>query len=93
MVVIVSDTRGGDTHTHIIHIHTFTRYTCETYFARVKNKSALLKGECTHYHWDSLEAAWCVGHYGANLQPPLRLPAIPFLELKRLYDVHKSYNK
>lgn len=27
------------------------RYTCETYFARVKNKSALLKGECRHYHW------------------------------------------
>ena len=50
------------------------RYTCEVYFARVKNKSALLKGECTHHHWKFLETAWCVGHYGANLQRPLRRP-------------------
>ena len=41
---------------------------------RVKNKSALLKGECRHYHWQYLDTAWSIGHYCSNLQPPLRLP-------------------
>ena len=61
------------------------RYTCEVYFARVKGASKLLKGECRHYHWRYLETAWCLGHYNANLQPPLRLPH-NFDELKSQYE-------
>ena len=40
----------------------------------VKSKSVPLKGVCTHHHWRFLETAWCVGHYGSNLQRPLRKP-------------------
>ena len=61
------------------------RYTCEVYFSRVKNKSALLKGVCTHHHWRFLETAWCVGHYGANLQRPLRKPC-NFDKLRGRYE-------
>ena len=61
------------------------RYTCETYFARVKNKSALLKGECRHYHWGFLETAWCVGHYCSNLQAPLRFPR-DFHKVKDMFE-------
>ena len=52
---------------------------------RVKEKSALLKGECRHYHWRHLDTAWCIGHYGANLQAPLRIPA-RFHALKAQYE-------
>ena len=60
------------------------RYTCEVYFARVKNKSALLKGDCSHHYWKFLDTAWSIGHYGANLQSPLRRPQ-NFHKLKEKY--------
>ena len=61
------------------------RYTCEVYFSRVKSKCALLKGECRHHHMRFLDSAWLVGHYGSNLQPPLRRPR-NFDDLKDLYN-------
>ena len=60
------------------------RYTCEVYFSRVKSKSALLKGECRHQHMRFLDSAWLIGHYGSNLQPPLRRPR-NFDDLEALY--------
>ena len=57
--------------------------TCTPHY-RVKNKSRLLKGECPHYHWRYLETAWSIGHYGANLQAPLRRPS-NFDTLKEQY--------
>ena len=61
------------THTHA-HAHTHSHAHVCTHTLSVKNKSALLKGECRHYHWRYLDTAWAVGHYCANLQRPLRRP-------------------
>ena len=61
------------------------RYNCEVYFSRVKSKSALLKGNCSYHHFRYLETAWCIGHYGANLQRPLRQPQ-NFGQLRSKYD-------
>ena len=52
---------------------------------RVKNKCAFLKGECKHYYWRYLDTAWCIGHYAANLQPPLRVPK-DFDKLESKYE-------
>ena len=68
------------------------RYTCEVYFARVKNKSALLKGDCSHHYWKFLDTAWSIGHYGANLQSPLRRPQ-NFGKLEEIYEVIRRSDK
>ena len=62
--------------------------TC-TPHGRVKNKSRLLKGECPYYHWRYLDTAWSVGHYGSNLQSPLRRPS----NFDTLEERHKALGK
>ena len=70
----------SDSHTatyRVTHIHKRTQphtHIHTQHSNSVKNKSALLKGECRHFHWRYLDTAWSVGHYCANLQRPLRKP-------------------
>lgn len=51
------------------------RYTCETYFARVK-KAFGLNGQLSLKKMRYLESAWLVSHYQANLMRPLRYPKV-----------------
>ena len=47
------------------------RYTCETYFAKVK-KAFGLNGQVSLKKMRYLQSAWSVSHYQANLMKPLR---------------------
>ena len=47
------------------------RYTCETYFSRVK-KAFGLNGQVSYKKMRYLQNAWSVSHYNANLMRPLR---------------------
>ena len=50
------------------------RYTCETYFSRVK-KAFSFNGQISHKKMRYVQSAWLVSHYNANLMNPLRYPS------------------